>query len=112
MRGHLHAIWIKRAKRDLMEVLGADIDPSVRRANLMVSGISLERTRGRILRIGTVRLRINGETRPCERMEEAHPGLQAATQRRWGGGAFAKALDDGRICVGDPVAWDMPLLDA
>ena len=97
--------------RELTQTLGAELDPVLRRANVMVSGISLERTRGRVLRIGAVRLRINGETRPCERMEDAHPGLQAAMQVRWGGGAFAEVLDDGRICVGDAVEWDLPLLD-
>ena len=86
--------------------LGADLDPITRRANVLVSGIDLENSRGRILRLGTVRLRVNGETRPCEQMEEAYPGLQAAMRPRWGGGAFAEVLDDGEIRVGDAAAWD------
>ena len=40
----------------------------------MVSGLDLQRSRGRILRVGQTRLRINGETRPCEQMEDAHAG--------------------------------------
>ena len=86
--------------------LGADLDPVTRRANVLVSGIDLENSRGRILRLGVVRLRINGETRPCEQMEEAYTGLQAAMRPHWGGGAFAEVLDDGEIRVGDDVAWD------
>src|SRR6185312_8815222 len=54
---------------ELMDVLGADLPPSTRRANLMVSGLDLEKSRGRVLRVGTTRLLINGETRPCEQME-------------------------------------------
>lgn len=90
----------------LMAELGADLDPGARRANLYVSGVELEETRDRILRVGTCRLRILGETRPCERMDEALPGLREALRPRWGGGAYAEALDDGEISVGDTIAWD------
>ena len=78
----------------------------------MVSGIDLARSRGRILAVGATRLRINGETRPCWQMEEAHPGLQAAMEPEWGGGAFAEVLTGGEITLGDAVAWEgLPLLD-
>lgn len=90
----------------LMAGLGADLDPAARRANLCVSGLDLEETRDRILRVGACRLRILGETRPCVRMDEALPGLQEALRPRWGGGAYAETLDDGEIAVGDTVAWE------
>jgi MOSC domain-containing protein YiiM len=92
---------------ELMRDLGARLPPSVRRANLMVSGVSLQHSRGRILRVGSTRLLINGETRPCEQMEAAHAGLQALMRDRWGGGAFAQVVDGGEIRVGDPVEWEM-----
>jgi MOSC domain-containing protein YiiM len=90
--------------RQIAASLQAALDPSVRRANLLVSGIELEQSRGAILRVGGCRLRINGETRPCERMEQAHAGLRAAMEPQWGGGAYAEVLDDGIITVGDAVA--------
>ena len=91
---------------EMMAATGTDLDPVRRRANLMVSGVPLARTRGRILRIGRCRLRILGETKPCERMEEARPGLKDVMYGDWRGGAFAEVLDDGEIAVGVPVAWE------
>jgi MOSC domain-containing protein YiiM len=90
----------------LMAELGADLDPAARRANLYVSGLDLEETRDRILRVGGCRLRILGETRPCDRMDEALPGLQEALRPHWGGGAYAETLDDGDISVGDEIVWE------
>jgi MOSC domain-containing protein YiiM len=83
--------------------LGATPDPRLRRANLLVSDIDFNNSRGKILRIGQVRIRISGETRPCEQMEAVAPGLQQAMSVPWGGGAFGEVLDDGEIAVGDRV---------
>ena len=89
----------------LMAQLGATLPPSTRRANLMLSGIRLARSRRRILRIGMCRIRILGETKPCEHMEESWPGLQQAMYADWQGGAFGEVLDDGDIAVGNPACW-------
>ena len=107
-RGGRRQVTIISCERwaELMRDLGANLPPSARRANLLLSGIDLEASRGRILRVGPARLLINGETRPCERMEEAHAGLQALMRDRWGGGAYAEVLDGGEILVGHPVEWE------
>ena len=85
--------------------LEGDPNPSARRANLLVSGVSLAETTKRVLGVGDLRIRILGETNPCERMDEASPGLRGALAADWGGGAFGEVLDSGRIAVGDPVRW-------
>lgn len=83
--------------------LGQTPDPRLRRANLLVSDVDFTQARGRILMIGAIRVRILNQTRPCEQMEEAAPGLEAAMSVPFGGGAFGEVLDDGEITVGDPV---------
>lgn len=95
----------KERWQDMMTELSGDLDPSARRANLMVSGIALAHTRGQTLQIGGCRLRVLGETRPCKLMDDTLPGLQEAMSPDWRGGIFAEVLQDGEIRVGDAVEW-------
>jgi MOSC domain-containing protein YiiM len=90
--------------------VGSDADPSRRRANIVVSGIALAHTRGRILRIGDARLVVGGELTPCERMDEVHQGLKSALRPDWRAGIFAQVLDGGVIRVGDPIEWETAAL--
>ena len=90
---------------ELMTEVAGRLPSSARRANLLIHGLSLHHSLKRILRVGPCRILILGETKPCERMEEACPGLQEAMSRAWAGGAFGEVLDDGEIVVGDPVVW-------
>ena len=91
----------------IREVL-PDVEPSMRRANLMVSGVRLKDTRDHILALGDVRVRLGGETRPCERMDEQIEGLSAALDADWRGGAYGVVLDDGEIRVGDAASLEAP----
>src|SRR5207248_11150268 len=83
----------EEAWNEAVRELGAGVDPSARRANVMVRGVDLERSRGKLLRIGACLVRIRGEITPCERMDEAREGLRAALRPHWRGGAFGEILE-------------------
>lgn len=87
------------------DVVGAEVDPSKRRANVMLRGLDLERSNGLFLRLGECLVRVYNETRPCERMDEAHPGLRDALRPHWRGGAFAEIVHGGIIRVGEEAEW-------
>ncbi len=92
--------------RALTAELPGPPSPAIRRANLLIEGLDLDFTRGRVLRIGEARVRIFGETRPCHQMDEACAGLQAALDPPWAGGAFGEVVEGGAIAIGSPVAWE------
>jgi MOSC domain-containing protein YiiM len=106
-RGGKRQVTIIEEERwhEVMAMMGANLDPATRRANLMVSSIQLADSRGKLLKIGDCRIRIYGETKPCELMDKFLPGLQKAMRDNWSGGVFGEVLDDGEIKVGDPVQW-------
>lgn len=94
------------AWRQMMGELGAELSPASRRANVLVEGLSLENSRGRTLAIGPCRLEVRGETKPCERMDEALPGLRESMRPHWRGGAFAVVVEGGTFGVGDEIRWE------
>ncbi len=95
------AVWER-----IMEELGATIEPSARRANIMVRGLELANTRKQVMLLDECRVRIFTETKPCERMDEVLPGLKAALYRNWGGGVCGQVIDGGRVRVGAVARWE------
>ena len=89
-----------------MTELDGEADPARRRANILVSGLELAHTRGRVLVVGDVRLAVGGELTPCERMDDVLAGLQAVMRPDWRGGIFAQALTSGVLRVGDHIGWE------
>ncbi len=85
--------------------LDRQLDPAVRRANLMVSGVPLLDTLSQVLQVGPVRIRVQGETQPCHRMDQACYGLRAKMALMWRGGVWGEVLEAGQIQVGDTVNW-------
>lgn len=89
----------------VQQELSTGLDPVLRRANVLVSGVDLADSKDRILQVGTTVLLIRGETKPCNIMEEACPGLREALLPNWRGGAYGEVLRNGEIRVGDAVEW-------
>ena len=88
------------------EEAGADVGPEARRANLLVRGLDLAETRDRVLKVAGCRIAIRGETLPCERMDEAAPGLKEALRPSWRGGVYGMVLEGGPVALGDAVAFE------
>lgn len=83
--------------------LGAELPWTLRRANLLVSGLDLKEAQGARLRIGALELEITEEVDPCARMDAQHQGLTAALAPQWRGGVACRILAEGLIRVGDTV---------
>ena len=81
----------------------AELAWTARRANLLVRGVHLPRAAGGVLRIGTVRLEVTGQTVPCRRMDDAVNGLRKALHPDWRGGVTCRVLEGGSVSLGDPV---------
>ncbi|MGB3409202.1 MAG: MOSC domain-containing protein [Jannaschia sp.] len=77
-----------------------DVTPGALRRNLVVSDINLAALKGRIVQLGTVKMRISGPCAPCSRMEETlgHGGYSAV---RHHGGWCAEVVEAGEIALGD-----------
>ncbi|MGD8289519.1 MAG: MOSC domain-containing protein [Gemmatimonadota bacterium] len=105
-RSHRQVTIIEREVFDAIREDLAEVDPAMRRANVMVGGLRLAESRGRVLALGAVKIRIGGETRPCERMDEQCDGLRAALSPSWHGGAHGVVLEGGVMRVGDPAFFE------
>lgn len=85
---------------DACDELRADMPWYTRRANLLVDMPPLgPHLVGRFLRFpktGVV-LEVTGETKPCARMDEIRPGLQAALTPDWRGGITCRVVTGGML---------------
>lgn len=90
--------------RDVQGILGIDLPWYERRANVLTTGIDLERLVGRRVRLGTAVVEILGELEPCARMREIHPGLYDALAPEFRGGVYARILENGAVEPGAEIA--------
>lgn len=100
------------AWRDACAQLGRDLDPALRRANLLVEGVDLTAVIGGTITIGDVVVEVLGETRPCELMDDGgRIGLMAALRPARRGGVFGRIRKGGELRVGAAVQVAPPAAD-
>ncbi len=85
--------------------LGVTLPWTTRRANFLISGLDLSTLIGRAILIGTVRVWIHAETKPCALMDEQHSGLRAALKPNFRGGVYGQVLTEGTISISDRVVF-------
>lgn len=93
-----HSDWLQACAE-----LGAELDWSTRRANLLVDELPLYQSTGSFIQIGDVLLEITGETDPCTKMEASYKGLYQALLPQWRGGVTCKVIQGGNFHCGDNV---------
>jgi MOSC domain-containing protein YiiM len=89
--------------RQVNTELGTSLPWHTRRANLLVDCPTLEPLIGLTVAIGQVKIRIEGETKPCSVMDAAHAGLMTALKINCRGGVHGRIITDGVMRVGDPL---------
>ena len=102
-----HITLIEKEVFDILKnELSDNVDPSMRRANFLLSGIRLQDSKNRILIVGDLRIQIQGETKPCIVMDQSFSGLKDALIPNWMGGAYGRVLNGATVRVGDYVSWE------
>lgn len=84
---------------DVLQELGVDLPWHTRRANLLIDGLDLSATIGERLQIGECLFTIYGETEPCQRMDELHPGLRQTLWPSLRAGVWGKVVQGGTLEV-------------
>ncbi len=83
--------------------LDRDLPWHTRRANVLVSGPGLGRLIGQEIQVGSVRVGVTGETKPCKLMDQLCPGLRAALTPDCRGGVLGRITQSGTLAIGDEI---------
>lgn len=101
-----------RAKRQILliscRILSEfGLEPGELRENIAIEDLDVDGLApGSTLTIGSAQIEIIGPCEPCARMEEVQEGLQARLNGKRG--VLGRAITDGQIATGDPVAVNLP----
>ena len=83
------------------EIFGSPIPAGLTRRNITLTGGSIPRDPGSIIRIGDVVLEVVRVAAPCKLLDDTiGVGAQHALRHR--GGSICRVLEGGSVAVGDP----------
>ena len=85
-------------------VLGRQVDPAGRRANVLVSGGQGPRFVGQSVRLGSTLIEIKGIIEPCLVMEQAAVGMCDALKPEGRAGVWGRVVESGRVALADALA--------
>ena len=83
--------------------IGAELDWTTRRSNILVSNLGLQELVGRQIRVGNALIEIIGEVVPCHVMDAAQKGLKNALKPEWRGGVYGRIITTGQVNAGDKI---------
>lgn len=83
--------------------LGTALPWQTRRANILIESLRMSDLIGKTLQIGELEIKIEGETKPCGRMDEAFQGLKGVLMPECRGGVHGRVVRGGEIAVGDTI---------
>jgi MOSC domain-containing protein YiiM len=103
-RGRQITLIEAEALEHVARALGCEaVPPGASRRQVVVRGMALNDTVGRLLRVGPLLVQVDELCDPCANMEaKIGPGAQAAMAGR--GGVCGRVLEGGTLRPGDPVS--------
>lgn len=81
--------------------LGRDVDPSARRANVLVTGGGGKDYVGRTIRLGAAVVEVKGIVAPCDVMDRAAQGLKDALAPDGRAGVWGRVVEGAVVRPGD-----------
>lgn len=104
VESHRHVTFLSQEHWESVQgELEGDKPWHTRRANVLVKGLDMKGLVNKTLAIGSVRVAIKGETRPCHQMEASQEGLEKALAPQCRGGVHGQVEAGGPIRVGDTI---------
>ena len=87
----------------VMRELDRDLPWHTRRSNILVRGPRLGPLIGRTIRVGSVRIAVKKEAKPCNILERLCAGLRDALEPDCRGGVLGRITQSGTLAIGDEV---------